>query len=684
MTTARRRLIVASLTALALSLPSCRMTSRADGVAAAPATTALDLTSIDTSCAPCSDFFGYANGLWLKQAVTAPDRSSGWSIVTNERVVAQVTAIVDSAAAATESGRAGPGTDLHSIGTYFNACMDTAAIEARGVPALAETLRRIDAVNSLPTLMRLMGELHHSDEVWIVAVGPAPDQRDPRRTIPVVAFLGGLGLGDRENYLRDDARSRMQRSNYQAYVNEMFSLSGAEDSVARIAAQTVLRVETELARRHLDLASARDPRNTDNVIPLGELARLTPGIPWTPFLEGARVPATAVINARYPRTLVALDSLLNEIPLEDWKILFRWKIVGASITALPARFRTAQQNFVKLQTGRSRNDSRRSACLEDTRRAAGDLVGRLYVERHFSAEARDRARQFAGTMVDALRERLGTLEWMSEPTRREALAKLDSMDIKIGYPDAWRDHSGLAFASGEYLQNRRSALAFRRQQSWRPMMVARDRREWRDSPLGGEFYFPSFNDVHFGARSLQPPQFDPRGDDAVNYGAAGAILAHEISHGFDVIGRQFDAAGVNRDWWAPVDEAEYQRRTARLVEQFNAYPLDSTRFVNGRTSLTENVADLAGVKLAYLALQRSLKGKPRRTIAGLTPEQRFFLAYAQQFRAVSQLPAGPGFHSPAKWRVNGPLSNLEEFARAWGCRRGEPMVRADSLRVTIW
>jgi putative endopeptidase len=426
------------------------------------------------------------------------------------------------------------------------------------------------------------------------------------------------------------------------------------------------------------------------MMPLASLQALTPRWDWGAYLRARGAPPVDSINVRQPDFFRAVDGMLGAVPLEHWKSYLRWHLARSSATALSGDFVREVFRMQRVLTGTREPLPRWKRCLSATDQYLGDALGQAYVERTFTPQAKARALRMVRNLEDALRERLHGLEWMTDSTRAEALDKLSSLGSKIGYPDRWRDYSALEVMPGPHLENLRRAHRWAAARSIAQIGRPVDRGEWlMTAPAVNAYFNASLNEIVFPAGILQPPFFDPKADDAVNYGGMGAVIGHEMTHGFDDQGRQFDASGNLRDWWTAADAAAYREQTKRVAEQFSGYvAIDSIR-INGQLTLGENIADLGGLTIAYHALQKELAGKPRPLIDGLTPDQRFFLAWAQIWRRsarpeVLRLQLTTDQHAPSRWRTNGPLANMPEFARAFGCAPGDPMVRAEEVRARIW
>jgi putative endopeptidase len=477
----------------------------------------------------------------------------------------------------------------------------------------------------------------------------------------------------------------------------MLELSGESAPEASADADRIMALETSLARAAMPRVAMRDPNAVYHKMTLAEFQRTTPHIDWHAYLASLGVKRASTVNVRTPAFFTALDSLVASVPLDTWKAYLRWHAVRVAAPTLGPAFVDEDFHFNgTVMRGLEEQEPRWQRCAAATNAALGWAVGQEYVKRDFSPEARARAVQMVDNLVSALRERIAQLDWMSAPTRQQATAKLDAFLRKVAYPDTWRDYSALHVRPGAYYENVAAAESWNRQRGWARLGKPVDRTEWSMiPPTVNASYSPTLNQIQFPAGILQPPFFDPNADDAVNYGAIGAVIGHEMSHGFDDQGRQYDAQGNLRDWWTPEDATKYKAAAQKLADQFSAYTvIDSSTHVNGRLTLGENIGDLGGLTIAYAALEKALaakraKGESIPNIDGFTPEQRFFLSWARIWREIQRpeaerLQVATNPHSPGKWRVNGPLSDMPEFRQAWGCKEGDPMVRPDSLRVRIW
>jgi putative endopeptidase len=686
----RTSLLILGVLCVAGNVSAQQPAARQQG--AAGASHAIDRTNLDTTCAACTDFYTFANGGWLKRS-TIPAAYAEWSAFhelhdKNEAVVHEV---IEAAADDARGGKAAPGTNVYKIGAFYDACMDTVTIEKLGTTPIEAAMAKIAGLKSSAQLPGALGELESTNGLAPFGVSAGPDLKNSSRLI-ANAGQGGLSLPERNYYLSADSSMKTIRDAFVAHVANMFQLYGEKAADARMHAQTVLDLETKFAQGSMDVVAMRNPAALYHLMTVAQFDSLTPHINWESFMAAQGAPKITEINVLQPEFFKATDGLLTSVSIDDWKTLLRWRLLHSSANSLPKRFADENFAFGKLFTGQRERLPRWKTCTSGTINTLGEAVGQEYVKRTFSPEAKARAKAIVDNMVVVLHDQIGQLDWMSDSTKRQALTKLDAFTRKIGYPDKWRDYSKLAVVRGEYYHNSHRASTWSRAINWAKVGKPVDKSEWGMTPdQVNAYYNPIWNEIVFPAGILQPPFFDPNADDAVNYGAMGAVIGHEMSHGFDDQGRRFDAQGNLRDWWTKEDSDKYNTQAQRVVDQFNAYTIvDSTTHVNGKLTLGENIGDLGGLKIAYVAMEKAMKQTGRQpNIDGFTPEQRFFLGWAQVWRTLqrdqatkAQINTDP--HSPAKWRVNGPLSNMPEFAKAWGCKDGEPMVRAEALRARIW
>ncbi|HEX8211344.1 MAG TPA: M13 family metallopeptidase [Longimicrobium sp.] len=647
----------------------------------------LDPADRDTTCAPCRDFYQWANGGWLARS-TIPPAYTSWGNFDElrDRNQAVLRGLLE--AAARNAARAPAGSNERKLGVFYATCMDTARANRDGRLPLVAELARIDAVRSRAALVAEVARLHQMGAASMFGFGAAPDLKNSTRTIAQLG-QGGLGLPDRDFYTRTDSAAQRIRAEYVAHVGRMLALAGRRDGHAE--AERVMAIETALATASMTRVQQRDPTATYHMMPVARLQALTPRWDWAAYLRARGAPPIDSINVRQPDFIRALDGMLATVPLADWRSYMRAHLVRSSASALSRAFLDEQFRMQQVLTGTREQLPRWRRCLAATDAHMGDALGEAYVRRTFTPQARARALRMVENMRSALRERLHGLDWMTDSTRAEALAKLGSFREKIGYPERWRDYSALEIRPGSHLENVRRATRWATARGVARIGRPVDRGEWSmTAPAVNAYYNASLNEIVFPAGILQPPFFDAAADDAANYGGIGAVIGHEMAHGFDDQGRRFDSRGNLRDWWTPADAAAFREQAKRVAEQYSGYVVIDTLRVNGALTLGENIADLGGLTIAFHALQKELAGKPRPPlIDGFTPEQRFFLAWAQIWRRnarpeVMRLQATTDPHAPSRWRTNGPLANMPEFARAFHCAPGDPMVRPDSIRARIW
>ena len=701
-----RLALLALLGAVASAVPAARA-----GAQASARPRGIDPANLDTTCAACDNFFQFANGGWLKKGAIPPAYASWGSFNElqdqNEKVLRT---IVEAAAAqprpnARAAGRPdrqaattvpvvearnSPQVNVQKIGAFFRSCIDSAGLEAAGIAPLRPLLTRIDGIKSHQDLARALGPLEAEAGLAPFGAGPGPDAKNSNALI-VNASQGGLGLPDRDFYLKDDERSKSTRAAYVEHAAKYFELAGADAATAKADAERVLAVETKMAQASMSRVAMRDPNAVYNKMSLADFQKMTPHIDWAGYFKAQGAPAFTEVNVRQPVYFRAVDSLLATEPVETWRAYLRYHAIDGAANALSSAFVNEAFRFNARFSGAKEQQPRVKRCTNSTNGALGEAVGQEYVRRTFTEQDKQRALTMVENLRTALRERIQGLTWMSDSTKQQALVKLAAFTPKIGYPDQWRDYSALEVQDGPYLANLKRVQDFNRARNWAKLGKPIDKTEWgMTPPTVNAYYNPSWNEIVFPAGILQPPFYDPKADDAVNYGAMGAVIGHEMSHGFDDQGRQYDAKGNLRDWWTPGDAAKYKAQADKVVEQFNAYTVvDSTTRVNGQLTLGENIADLGGLTIAYAAMQKAYEGKPREKIDGFTPEQRFFLGWAQVWRTLqrdeaarTQVQTDP--HSPGVWRVNGPLSNMPEFKAAFGCKDGDKMVRPAAQQAQIW
>ena len=664
----------------------------AGAAAAQSASDGFSLDYLDRSVDACTDFYQFACGHWLTANPVPPDRSRYTRISElTDRNARIVRAILEDAAAKT-SGRT---PNEQKIGDAYAACMDTDTIERKGAAPVLPMLARIAAVKTLKDLLDVAATFTHDGFPSFLTLGSQPDPHDSTRFVATFG-QGAMGLPDRDLYLKDDDRSKMLRDAYVAHVRAMFEilpprrLPEPPDQLAR----RVMDVETVIARATLDRVAFRDPRRRDNPADLAQLTALVPNINLAAYFRGSGVPGIAHFNLLNPQYLRDINGALTMLPLASWKAYMEWRALDAMAPLLSGRFELEEFHFNgELLNGQQQMRPRWMRCSDAVAGqpgadALGDIVGQIFIAEHFGPDAKARMGELVDALQRSLRGTLTAVDWMTPDTRARALAKLQALNKKIGGPDKWRDFSALTITRGDYAGNsmRIAAADTQRQLHWIDQPV--DRSIWLMEPqVVNAYYAPPLNEIVFPAGILQPPFFDPSKDDAVNFGGAATMIGHEMSHGFDDGGRRFDAQGNLADWWTPADDAAFKTRVACVATQYGQYESLPGVKLNGNLTLGENVADNAGVRIAYYALMDVLAAKgSTQPVDGFTPEQRFFIAWGQlwcenatdqDFRRRAQ----EDVHASGRWRANGVLQNMPEFRKAFGCAEGKPMAPANACRV---
>jgi endothelin-converting enzyme/putative endopeptidase len=675
------------LAGVAAALALCCAAGGAAGAAAVPSPAGVSREDMEPGVDPCVDFYRYACGGWMAKNPVPPDQRA-WSrfgeLTDGNRARLRDLLSADAAAA----DRAGRGADQRKLGDFYASCMDEAGVEKRGVAAIQPDLERIAALRSAAELPALLAHLHQAGVNALFSFRSGQDSKDATSVIAVVE-AGGLALPDRDYYLASDARSAEQRAEYVKHVERMFGLLGEAPAPAAADAAAVLEIETALAKASLDRVSRRDPVKVYHKLGRAELAALTPSFAWDAYLAAIEAPPVASLNVAEPDFLKAVDGLLRPAGVPSLQTYLRWQLLHAAAPWLPRAF--VNENFAffdKTLGGAQQLRPRWKRCVEATDGALGEALGREYVGRWFNPEAKQRTVALVDEVEKAMAQDVAKLDWMGGETRKRAEEKLAAIANKIGYPDVWRDYSRLAVVRGDLLGNVERARAFELARRLSKIGKPVDRREWSMTPpTVNAYYSAPMNDINIPAGILQPPFYDPARDDAPNYGAIGAVIGHEMTHGFDDRGSQFDGRGNLVDWWTPADEAEFKRRTACIADEYSAFPAAGGLAVNGRLTLGENTADNGGLRIAYLAYEASRTGKTGQTLDGLTPEQRFFVGFAQVWCSNTTPEAERQHvltnpHSPGRYRVDGTVVNSPEFQQAFQCKAGSPM--APEKRCRVW
>lgn len=690
-----RPLLAAGL--LALTGCASSQPSSPAGQAAAPTTgpvlkgVGLDMADFDRSVSPCDDFFQYSGGTWLKQH-PVPAYASSWGPrnLLGDRTQALLHQILEEAAANTAAPK---GSNMQKVGDYYASGMDSVALEKAGLTYLEPELKRIQVVKDLKTLQTALAQAQALGTGAYFRAGVGPDRK--QSTVYTVNLnQGGLGMPDRDYYLQDDVRSKAVRTAYVTYMTTTFQLMGDSEAMAAKKAAAVLRLETRLAQASRTRVALRDPQANYNKLTVSEFDRQFPNLGLSAILAQNGLGAAREVVVGQLAFFQELNALLKAETLADQKTYLTWQLVSSVPTALPRAYSDAAFRFQQVQSGTKQQPVRWKRMLAATDATLGEAFGQLYVDKAFPPAAKAKALEMVATIKESMAEHIQTNTWMSEATKQEALKKLNALRVKIGYPDKWKDYSALDISRESYLRNVLNARQWNYRQNVAKYGGPIDRNEWgMTPPTINAYYSPPMNEIVFPAGYLQPPFFDPNADDAVNYGAIGGVMGHEMTHGFDDQGRQYDSEGNLRDWWTKADGEEFTRRAAVVGRQYDAFsPLDSVH-VNGKLTMGENLADFAGLTIVYGALEKQLQKKygdnPRPLYDGFTPEQRFFLSWAQLRRTNirpealrQQILTDP--HSPGQYRTIGPLMNMPQFYAAFNCQEGQKMVRPADDRAKIW
>jgi len=655
---------------------------------AEPALRGIETSDIDRGAEPCTDFFQFANGAWRKENPIPPSMvrwSRRWAA--GEVAKDQLKGILDEVSAR-KDWPAGSVEQL--IGDHYGACMDEARIDQLGVTPLRPLLDDIDALKDAAGVQRMIRRLHDLKVDVTFGVTASPDNHNPSEVIADI-YASGLGLPDRDYYFKTEPRFVEARDKYRAHVATTLKLAGYGEAEAKAAADTVFALETKLAEASLDRVSLRDPKATDHKTSFAGLQKLTPGFDWAAYFDAAGL-SRADLNVQEPAFLEAVNRELAGRPLSDWKTYLKWQVLAGASPHLSTPFAQASFAFYNQYLGGAKEMKPRwKRCVESTDALLGEALGRKYTDKYFPPAAKARMQDLVKNLLLAMGDVIRGLDWMGADTKAKALEKLATFNPKIGYPDKWKDYGSVKIRRDAYWANVEAGRRFNVRDDLAQAGKPVDRGRWgMTPPTSNAYYNPLLNEIVFPAGILQPPAFSMEATDAVNYGAIGVVIGHEISHGFDDQGAQYDATGRLRNWWTETDLKKFQDRGECVVRQFDSYFIEPGIHHNGKLVLGESIGDLAGARIAYLAFKKSLQGKPAPApIDGFTPEQQFFIAWGQfrgdEIRPETQrLMVQSDPHPTGKYRVIGPLSNMREFKEAFACAAGTPMVRPDPERCEVW
>ena len=647
----------------------------------------LDLTAIDKTADPCVDFYQYSCGNWMKNNPIPPDQSRwGRFNELGDNNLYILREILEKAQAP------GQRTAIQQkVGDYYSSCMNEATIEKEGAVPLQPQMQRIAAVKSKQEIIPEVANMHRNGLSALFSFSSMPDMHDSTLTIANLD-QGGLTLPDRDYYIKDDAKSVETRQKYQQHVQNMFELAGDKPDVATAEAKTVLAVETGLAKAAMDRTERRDPKKRDHPMQVTEIAAAAPNFELVQYFADNGSPKFISLNVGNPEFFKAVNEQLNTIPLDDWKTYLRWRTLDTYAPTLSKAFVDEDFEFGrKYMAGQKEIEPRWKRCVRSTDRNLGMALGELYVEKVFGPDNKARTLKMVQAIEQAMHTDVGQLTWMSDTTKQQAYIKLHAIVNNIGYPDKWRDYSTVVVMRDDYAGNATRAAAFEVQRQYNKIQKPTDRKDWTMTPpTVNAYYRPWMNDINFPAGILQPPFYGNNMDDAVNFGAIGVVIGHELTHGFDDQGRKYDAEGNLKDWWTPDDAKAFEERATCTADEYSSFVAvkddKGEVHLNGRLTLGENTADNGGLKLAYMALMNIIGNTPVKPIDGYTPQQRFFLAYGQIWcqnvtDQQARVLAITDPHSPGRWRVNGVVQNSAGFQETFGCKAGQPMVREPACRV---
>ena len=650
---------------------------------------AVDITAMDTTASPCDDFWTYANANWFARN-QIPAEYSSWS-VTHEMYERNNTILREICESAAGDSKASAGSARQKIGSLYRVAMDTAKINADHAKPLESEFAYIAALKSPSDIQNAIMKYHRAGYDFLFDLSVDQDMKNPQEII-LYASQSGLGLPDRDYYTREDDETKQIRAAYVQHVAKVLKLLGDSDAAAQAQAEKIMAMETRLANASLTNVEMRDPAVWYNIKTIEQANQATPNFNWTSYFGAMDQPQIKSFSIFPDKFFADVNIMLTELPMADWQSYFRWHLVHQAAPYLSSDFVNENFSFYSATlSGVKELRPRWKRVLVHIENAIGESLGELYVEKTFPPAAKQKAQDMVKNLLAAMGDRINGVDWMSAETKTAALKKLSTFTVKVGYPDKFRDYSKLEITSSmPYLEMIQRGRAFEAQRQLDKVGKPVDRGEWGMTPQTiNAYYNPLMNEIVFPAAILQPPAFDPNADDASNYGAIGAIIGHEITHGFDDMGSQFAHDGSYQNWWTEADMQQFKSRTQMLVDQFNKYVVVDSMTINGQLTLGENIADLGGLIVGYYGLQKALEGKPRTMIDGFTPEQRYFLAFASDWRTMQRpealkLQINTDPHSPAEFRVRGPLANMPEFQKAFGCGEDAKMMRSPESIVRIW
>jgi len=648
----------------------------------------LDPSNIDTSVNPADDFYAYANGAWLKSTpIPASETRWGSFNLLEDFNKKALFGLLEEAAAKKGASKGSP---EQMVGDCYAAGMDTVAIEKAGIGAIQSELDKINAITDTKSLLDEIARETTTGMNPLFGFYIGPDDKEVTKNICNL-FQGGLGLPDRDYYLKQDPREKGIREKYIPHIANMLKLSGESEADAIKHANTIMAMETNMAKASMDRVSMRDPYKLYNKYSLTDFSLKTPGIDWKDMMKKMMVSNQDTLLVATPDFFIALSSMLKSTPIEDWKTYLKWHLISGMSGYLSSSF--DQENFAfygKVMRGQQEQKPRWKRVLQVVDGSVGEQLGKMYTDKYFTADAKKRMLELVDNLQSAYEARINNLDWMSDSTKAKAKDKLHAFIKKIGYPDKWRDYSGLEITRDSYAKNILASNVFDYRFMINKLGKPVDRTEWgMTPPTVNAYYNPAFNEIVFPAGILQYPFFEKNADDAVIYGAIGGVIGHEMTHGFDDQGCQYAADGNLKNWWSAEDKSHFDAKTKMVKDQYDAYTILDNKHVNGALTLGENLADLGGVTIAYDAFKKTKQGQSQEKIDGMTPDQRFFMSWAQVWRsnirdeeAATRLVTDP--HSPGVHRCNGPLSNFTPFYLAFNVKEGNKMYKPEAQRAKVW
>jgi putative endopeptidase len=646
----------------------------------------LDPSNIDSSVNPGNDFFTYANGAWIKKTVIPPtDNQAGGFYDLNKATQQRLKDLMDEVA----KGSNKSGSIEQQVGDLYASGMDSAAVEKRGFDPVKPTLAKIDAIKDAKGVMQFVAEQQTELTPMLFTAFIGPDEKYSMMNIPVF-YQGGLGLPDRDYYFKTDPASMAIVAAYKAYATKLFTLTGDDSTTAKAKTETLYNVEKQMAGGQRTNIELRDPASNYNKMAVAELDKKMPNIGWRDVLNTMRI-KTDTLNVSQPGYYAKLNDLLKSVPVDQWKVYLKFHLLNNAASALSTPFVNAQFEYGgKALSGQKQLKPRWERIVGDVNGSIGEALGQLYVKKYFTDDAKKRMMDLVSNLATAFETRIGKLDWMSDSTKGKAKEKLHAFIRKIGFPDKWKDYSKVEIKKDAFYENLVSAS--RNEYAYQVSKVGQpvDRTEWgMTPPTINAYYNPTFNEIVFPAGILQFPFFDPNADDAINYGGIGMVIGHEMTHGFDDQGAQYDKDGNMRNWWSKEDAERFKAKGKQVVDLYNSFTVLDSLHVKGELTLGENMADIGGIAIAYDAFKLTKQGQDTTKIDGLTPDQRFFLSYAQIWKSkrtdeVSRLRINTDPHSPPIWRVDGPLMNFTPFYTAFNVKQGDKMWRPENERIKIW